>query len=364
MAAGIRGLAAGAHRQCGARQLQLDVYGEVMDACYLARRGGMTPDDDAWRLQCALLDSSRDDLARAGRRHLGGPRRGAAFHPLQGDGVGRLRPRHQARRGVRARGPVDAGERSATQIHDDVCARRLRSERESFTQSYGVEELDASLLLHPTVGFLPARDPRVGGHSRRDRARPFAMASYALRHATDGRSAAGEGAFLACSFWLVDNYVLQGADEEASGPLRAAARLRNDVGLLAEEYDHVEAPGRQFPAGFLTSGADQYRAQPARRGWPSASGARRRQARLPGDLEGAFRHGQIRRQPSRIPRRQLLPDASTLAARPLQPRAHRTASLGDGRQLRHRPGRGPRPGRAGADVVVNYIDPEAVRGSV
>jgi GH15 family glucan-1,4-alpha-glucosidase len=124
-------------------------------------------------------------------------------------------------------------------IHDEVCDRGFDANQNSFVQSYDSAALDASLLLIPLVGFLPAADPRVRGTLaaiERNLMRDGFVMRYDTGSGTDGLPP-GEGAFLACSFWLVDNYVLQKRYEDARGLFVRLLALRNDVGLFAEEYD-------------------------------------------------------------------------------------------------------------------------------
>jgi GH15 family glucan-1,4-alpha-glucosidase len=148
-------------------------------------------------------------------------------------------------RGVRAvetfgvMGPVEKWRALRQRIHEEVCGRGFDSRLGSFVQSYGSTELDASLLLLPTVGFLPASDPRIRGTIEAVERRLF-VDGFLLRYDTttsDDGLPAGEGAFLACSFWRADAYVLVGRVAEARQLFERLLSLRNDVGLLAEEYD-------------------------------------------------------------------------------------------------------------------------------
>jgi GH15 family glucan-1,4-alpha-glucosidase len=128
----------------------------------------------------------------------------------------------------------------ADQIHAEVCERGFDRELNSFVQAYGSKELDASLLLIALVGFLPPEDPRIRGTLKAIEDRLLIEGEFVLRyeseHAGDGLPA-GEGAFLACSFWLVDNYVLQGRGAEALKLFERLLARCNDVGLIAEEFD-------------------------------------------------------------------------------------------------------------------------------
>jgi GH15 family glucan-1,4-alpha-glucosidase len=128
----------------------------------------------------------------------------------------------------------------AGEIHAEVCERGFDRELNSFVQAYGTKQLDASLLLIPLVGFLPPEDPRVRGTLQAIEERLLIEDEFVLRYETkqtaDGLPA-GEGAFLACSFWLVDNYILQGRYAEARTLFGRLLLRCNDVGLLAEEFD-------------------------------------------------------------------------------------------------------------------------------
>ena len=161
-----------------------------------------------------------------------------------------------------ARSSAGAGWRD--EIHDDVCRTASIASWAASSSPTASKELDASLLLMPVVGFLPPEDPRVRGTVRGDRAR-LLVDGFVLRYdsaASDDGLPPGEGAFLACSFWLVDAYVLHGRCDDARALFERLLALRNDVGLLSEEYDPRRRPaGRQFPAGLLPCRAGQHRVQ-------------------------------------------------------------------------------------------------------
>jgi GH15 family glucan-1,4-alpha-glucosidase len=146
-------------------------------------------------------------------------------------------------------GPVSRWRRLRSQIFTEVCARGFDPEIGSFVQSYGAKEVDASLLLMPSVGFLPVTDPRIAGTIRAIEER-LMVDGFVLRYRTsenvDGLPP-GEGVFLACSFWLVDVYVLQGRREDAEQLFRRLLALCNNVGLLSEEYDPA---ARQLVGNF------------------------------------------------------------------------------------------------------------------
>jgi GH15 family glucan-1,4-alpha-glucosidase len=220
-------------------QIQLDVYGEVLDALYVARRAGLSEDETVWPLECALVKhlgqiwNQPDDgiwEVRGGRRHF--------VHSKVMAWVAFDRIVRSAEE-FGLPGPVKHWKEVRDRIHDNVCANGFDSERNSFVQSYGSKALDASLLNIPLVGFLPCGDPRVQGTIaaiEKDLVRDGFVMRYDTGNDVDGLPP-GEGAFLACSFWLVDNYVLQGRIKEARVLFERLLALCNDVGLLAEEYD-------------------------------------------------------------------------------------------------------------------------------
>src|SRR6202041_1581377 len=222
-----------------AGQVQLDVYGEVLDALYLARRAGLATDASGWALEYALVahletiwDQPDDGIweVRGGRQHF--------THSKVMAWVAFDRAVRSAEEfGLEA--PLDRWRAVRDRIHDEVCDHGFDTGQNSFVQSYGSTALDASLLLIVLVGFLPAADPRVRGTLaaiERNLMRDGFVMRYDTGRGVDGLPP-GEGAFLACSFWLVDNYVLQERYEDARALFVRLLALRNDVGLLAEEYD-------------------------------------------------------------------------------------------------------------------------------
>jgi GH15 family glucan-1,4-alpha-glucosidase len=221
------------------RQLQLDVYGEVMDAFHHARLGGLAAANLGWDLQIALLQR----LDSAWREpdesiwEVRGPRRHFTYSKVMA-WVAFDRAIKSAEK-FDLPGPLDRWRKLRAQIHHEVCRRGYNAELGSFMQTYDGREFDASLLLLAQVGFLPPQDPRFRGtveaverHLMRD---GFVL-RYATEHTDDGLPA-GEGAFLACSFWLVDAYILLGRHEDAGKLFERLLGLCNDVGLLSEEYD-------------------------------------------------------------------------------------------------------------------------------
>ena len=236
-----------------AGQLQLDVYGEVLGALYVARRAGLAENDASWALEYALIehlatiwDQPDEGIweVRGGRRHF--------THSKVMAWVAFDRAiRSSEEFGLEA--PLPRWRLIRDAIHREVCARGFDAHQNSFVQSFGATALDASLLLLPMVGFLPAADPRVRGTLRAIESNLMQdglVLRYRTTEVADGLPP-GEGVFLACSFWLADNYVLQGRLEEARKLFVRLLSLRNDVGLLAEEYDSGEK--RQlgnFPQAF------------------------------------------------------------------------------------------------------------------
>ena len=220
-------------------QLQLDVYGELMDALYQARRGGLTPRDADWAFQRTLLEHVEAVWNRAdeGIWETRGPSQHFTFSKVMA-WVAIDRGIHTAEEFGLA-GPLDRWKRVRQSIHDEVCARGFDRDRGSFVQSFGGRELDASLLLLPSVGFLPVHDSRIVGTVAAIE-RHLLVDGFVLRYnsaQTEDGLPPGEGAFLACSFWLADAYVLLGRMRDARRLFENVLSIANDVGLLAEEYD-------------------------------------------------------------------------------------------------------------------------------
>jgi GH15 family glucan-1,4-alpha-glucosidase len=225
-------------------QFQLDVYGEVMDVLHQARVHGLNPDDHAWSLQRTLLDFLEGawDRPDEGIWEVRGPRR-HFVHSKVLAWVAFDRAVQGAER-LGLDGPVDRWRRLRQEIHDEVCREGFNTELGSFTQSYGSTELDASTLLIPILGFLPPDDRRVVGTVeavQRNLTRNGFVERYRTRaqNDVDGLSG-GEGVFLPCSFWLVDALLLIGRRAEAERLFEDLLGIRNDLGLLAEEYDPAE----------------------------------------------------------------------------------------------------------------------------
>jgi GH15 family glucan-1,4-alpha-glucosidase len=230
-------------------QVQLDVYGEVIGALYNARRAGLQPDDNDWALEVALVEhlekiwQEPDDgiwEMRGGRQHF--------VHSKVMAWVAFDRAIRSAEEfGLKA--PLERWRAVRDTIHAQVCERGFDKARNTFTQSYGGKALDAALLIIPKVRFLEPSDPRVKGTLAAIE-KTLLRDGFVLRYdtgVTDDGLPPGEGAFLACSFWLVDNYVLQERYDEAREMYERLLSLRNDVGLLAEEYD---PRGKRFLGNF------------------------------------------------------------------------------------------------------------------
>ncbi|HWU25307.1 MAG TPA: glycoside hydrolase family 15 protein [Rhizomicrobium sp.] len=236
-----------------ASQVQLDVYGEVLDAMYAARKAGLKADMPSWSLECAMLKHLEEIWTepdegiwevRGRRQHFTHSKVMAwvAFDRA-------VRTAHEFGREA----PLERWTAIRDRIHEEVCERGFDAEKNSFVQYYGSKQLDGALLMIPLVGFLPATDPRVRGTVaaiERELLHDGFVRRYDTTHEADGLPP-GEGVFLACSFWLVDNYVLQARYDDARNLFKRLLSLRNDVGLLAEEYDPIiKRQVGNFPQAF------------------------------------------------------------------------------------------------------------------
>ncbi|MEV0131033.1 glycoside hydrolase family 15 protein [Dactylosporangium sp. NPDC050688] len=229
-------------------QFQLDVWGETLDGLHLARQAGLAPDEDAWDLQRALLHyleghwSDPDNglwEVRSARQHF--------VHSKVMAWAGMDRAVQAVERSG-LDGPVRRWRAVRDRIHRDVCEHGYDPDRATFTQYYGSKGLDAALLLIPRYGFLPWHDPRVVGTVEAVR-RELCVDGFMLRYRpqSDGNVdglPGTEGAFVSCSFWLADALFGIGREREAHGLFERLLGLRNDLGLMAEEYD--PATGRQL----------------------------------------------------------------------------------------------------------------------
>jgi GH15 family glucan-1,4-alpha-glucosidase len=222
-----------------AGQLQLDIYGEVIDAFYQSRKRRLVTDAADWMLQIELLKHLETiwELPDEGIWEVRGPRRHFTYSKIMAWVAFDRAVKSIEEFGFV--GPLDHWRHLRQHIHDDICAKGFDPEQGTFTQSYGAKVLDASLLMMALVGFLPPSDKRVRGTVdaiERCLMVDGLVCRYDTRMAGDGLPE-GEGAFLACSFWLVDNLVLLGRLEDARGLFERLLALRNDLGLLSEEYD-------------------------------------------------------------------------------------------------------------------------------
>jgi GH15 family glucan-1,4-alpha-glucosidase len=222
-----------------ARQFQLDVYGEIMDTLHLARLSGLDPDPAALCLQLALLEflESHWKLPDDGIWEVRGPQQHFTHSKIMAWVAFDRVIKDAERDNLEA--PLERWRRVREEIRAEVCERGFDAQRNAFVQSYESSHLDASLLLIPQVGFLPADDPRVLGTIAAIE-RELVVEGLVLRYSTEtGVDAlpAGEGAFLPCSFWLADCYALTGRRAQGEALFERLLALRNDVGLFAEEYD-------------------------------------------------------------------------------------------------------------------------------
>ncbi len=270
------------------RQFQLDVYGELMDALHQARRSDLEPDVTAWQLQRTLVEFLESAWREPdeGIWEVRGPRRHFTHSKVMAWVALDRSVKAVERFGLE--GPAGRWRALRAEIHDEVCREGFDPERQTFTQYYGSTELDAALLMIPLVGFLPGNDPRVAGTAAAIE-RHLCQDGLVMRYSQPGTGPTadtglgavdglppGEGAFLACSFWLADNFILSGRRREAEALFERLLDLRNDVGLLAEQYDTVARRlVGNFPQAFSHVGLVNTAQNLSRRHGP----ARHRQAR-------------------------------------------------------------------------------------
>ncbi len=234
-------------------QLQIDVFGEMMEALHQARSGGLADPMASWTLQCAIIEHLEQIWqepdegiweTRGGRKHFTYSKVMAwvAFDRMIKDAEDHNLP-----------GPVDQWRGVRDQIMNAVIERGFHPGKNSFTQHFDTDELDASLLLIPLVGFLPHDDPRVRGTTaaiEKELLKDGFVLRYSTADSKDGLPP-GEGAFLACSFWLVDNWHMQDRETDARAMFERLLSLRNDLGLLSEEYDPAaKRMTGNFPQAF------------------------------------------------------------------------------------------------------------------
>jgi GH15 family glucan-1,4-alpha-glucosidase len=236
-------------------QLQLDVYGEIVDALYTAQRLGLESDENAWQLTKNLLDHLESAWTKPdeGIWEVRGPRRQFTHSKVMAwvaaDRAAKALQAQADGSAARWRGLAD-------QIHAEVLQEGYNADRGAFVQFYGGSTLDASLLMIPLVGFLPTSDERVR-RTVEAIERELMIEGLVWRYPPDERGSEtdglppGEGAFLPCTFWLAANLNLLGRHDDALELFERVLGLRNDLGLLAEEYD--PRIGRQvgnFPQAF------------------------------------------------------------------------------------------------------------------
>jgi GH15 family glucan-1,4-alpha-glucosidase len=230
-------------------QHQLDVYGEVMDALHVSRRCGLECDENAWRVQCGIMEFLETDWEKPdeGIWEVRGPRRQFTHSKVMAWVAADRAVKGVERFGLP--GDVDRWRRLREDIHNEVCSEGFNSELNSFVQFYGSREADASLLMLPLVGFLPPTDPRMTGtveFIEKTLMSDGFVRRYNSRPEIDGLPA-GEGTFLLCTFWLADNLSLQGRHAEAREIFERLLDIRNDLGLLPEQWDPIS---RRFLGNF------------------------------------------------------------------------------------------------------------------
>jgi GH15 family glucan-1,4-alpha-glucosidase len=230
-------------------QFQLDVYGELMDTLHLAQESGLASQDNAWALQRVLLDFLETAWHKPdqGIWEVRGPERHFTYSKVMAWAA--FDRAIQAVERFHLDGPVQTWRRCRDAIHAEVCSRAFDPKRNAFMQSYDSDLLDASVLVMPRVGFIPAQDARMRSTVdaiRRSLDYHGFLRRYQTAEHIDGLPP-GEGVFLPCSFWLCDNLALCGEHAAAVELFERLLGICNDVGLLAEEYDPVS---RRFLGNF------------------------------------------------------------------------------------------------------------------
>lgn len=234
-------------------QLQLDVYGELIDVLHLSRRKGLPNNDAAWRVELAVLGFLEEAWKKPdeGIWEIRGPRQHFTHSKVMAWVAFDRAVKSVETWGYE--GPVDRWRKQRDEIHAEVCARGFNQQLNSFVQTYGSGLLDASLLMLPLVGFLPVHDPRIQGTVaaiKKKLMRNGFVQRREIFNNTEGVPL-DEATFLPCSFWLVDNLAMLGKLDEATEMFEHLLSIRNDVGLLAEEYDaNLRRMIGNFPQAF------------------------------------------------------------------------------------------------------------------
>ena len=261
------------------RQYQLDVYGEVMDVLHLTRRLGLPPNEDAWRVQCAVMKFLERGWKEPdeGIWEVRGPRRHFTHSKVMA-WVAFDRSVAAVERFGHV-GPAERWRRIRDEIREDVLRNGFSRNRNAFVHFYGSSSADASLLMLPSLGFIAADDPRMIGTVELIR-RQLEVEGLIQRYPTspdvDGLPP-GEGSFLLCTFWLADVLALQGKHDEACALFERLLSLRNDVGLLAEQYDpRARRQLGNFPQAFSHVGLINTARNLHRRGGPAEDRQRNR----------------------------------------------------------------------------------------
>ena len=255
-------------------QFQLDVYGELIDSMHHARCAGIEPEPQAWKLQRAVMEflETAWRWPDEGIWEVRGPRRHFTHSKLMAWVA--FDRAVKAVENFACDGPVERWRSQREIIREEICARGYNQEKRAFVQEYDGTELDASLLMLPLVGFLPADDERVRGTISAIE-RELLVDGFVLRYRTEDESQidglpSGEGAFLLCTFWLADNYAVAGRLDEARALFERLLAIRNDLGLLAEQYD--PRAGRMlgnFPQAFSHVGLVNTARNLSREGGPA-----------------------------------------------------------------------------------------------
>ncbi|CAM01780.1 glycoside hydrolase 15-related [Saccharopolyspora erythraea NRRL 2338] len=228
-----------------ASQFQLDVFGELMDALHLSRTNGIPPDPDAWRVQRTLMDFLESNWTEPdnGIWEMRGPRRHFTHSKVMAWAA--IDRAIKDSLTFRFPGPIDRWKRMRADIFDEVCEKGYDVARSTFTQYFGSRSLDAAVLTLPDVGFLAAEDDRMRGTVAAVE-RELCEHGLVRRYSTGRESRRidglppGEGSFIACTFWLADNYAQRGDTARGRAVFEKVLALRNDLGLLAEQYSYED----------------------------------------------------------------------------------------------------------------------------